>query len=444
MKHLSRKVKLTFAISLIVLFVFLIWQFPFGEPEGKAEHHFIDKEKQVEKIAVQSERGFTIEKDQDQWAVLDRLEKTNQSVVEQGIGQLQQWSGENVDVKRKDVGLDFPILSIRVDYDDDTHTYLMIGKLDSSGTSFYVEDREQGKIYLVDRSLIESFPFSVQAYLDTSLLPWSASEVETVFIDNGTEEIHLTKNSPYPEQETRTNLTGWLIGAPYQHYHHTTYSLMEDLLQSLQSFQMEELVADRVSDWSEYGLESSRFTIEFVTATDQIKFLIGSPATGQSYFARIEGEDQVFTLSNQLLEAFSYQAKNYHDGYVKLLALDVMSQLSIESDQLVVDIEMNHLNEDTTEFKVDGQLLDESEWRKAYISLAGLKAVGISEKVIDQAPEIVVTSTIIHDQGEKEIALNFVEYSDEHYAVFIDQVSDFLVNKADVEEAIASIANVLK
>ena len=65
MKHLSRKVKLTFAISLIVLFVFLIWQFPFGEPEGKAEHHFIDKEKQVEKIAVQSERGFTIEKDQD-------------------------------------------------------------------------------------------------------------------------------------------------------------------------------------------------------------------------------------------------------------------------------------------------------------------------------------------------------------------------------------------
>ncbi|GAA4067614.1 DUF4340 domain-containing protein [Amphibacillus indicireducens] len=443
MNRLSRKVKIIFALSLTIVLAILIWQFPFEESEGEAEHRFIDQEKQVDKITIQSEQSFTIEKEGQDWRVVDRLETTNHQAVEQGLERLKQWSGEQVDVKRKDVGLDVPFLSLRVDYDDATESRLMIGQLDASGENFYIEDRQQEAIYLVERSLIEAFPFYVQAFLDTSLLPWSASEVETILIDNGTEMIHLTKNNPYPEEETRANLTGWLIEAPYQHYHHTTYSIMEKLLQSVQSFQMLELIDDNVSDWSAYGLESSQFTIELITANDHIKFLIGAPASGQSYFARIEGENQVFTLSNQLLEAFSYQAKNYHDGYVKLLALDVMNQLSIKSDQLTVDIEIDQIDQELTEFKVDGQLLDESEWRDAYKLLAGLRTSGVAIDKPAQEADVVITSTIVHDQGEKEVTLEFVDYSDEYYAVYLDQVSDFLVEKIAVEEALAEIEAVL-
>ncbi|MBU5593954.1 DUF4340 domain-containing protein [Amphibacillus sp. MSJ-3] len=444
MKRLSKKTNLLIIGCLVILTVILFWVLRFEKNTVEDEYQFIDQIDQIESISIQSDQGFTIEKENQNWQVVDRLEVTDQEAVDQGLAALGQWVGKEVDVKRKDVGLEFPILSLKINYNDETANRLMIGHLDSAGTGYYIEDREQGNIYLVKRSLVEAFSFYPQAYLDSKILPWPINEIESILIDNGTEKIHLTKNSPYPEEETRANITGWFIEAPYHHYYHTAYSKMEEVLQGLQSFEMLELVAEDVSDWEEYGLDSSEFTIEFVTNNDRITLMMGTPATSQSYYARIDGEDQVFTLSNQLLEAFSYPASDYHDGYVKLLALDVMSQLEIKSDQLSFDMTIDQIDDETRDFIVDGKKIDEETWRKAYLSLAGLTASGIAEDASYQEPEVVIKSTIIHEKGEKEITLSLVDYNEDQYAAFIDQESDFLVDKADVEEMLTTIEEAIK
>ncbi len=407
-------------------------------------HQFVKDSQDITGLNIQTEEPFSLEQLDQEWIVKDRLEVTDQEATNEALLSLMNWQGEEVDVPRKEVGLDFPKISVQLTYQDGQQHSLMIGQLNPAGTGYYVEDRQAQSIYLVERTLIEAFPFYVQAYLDTGLLTLQIGEIEHIFIDNGTEEIHLTNQSPYPEQETRTNITGWFIESPYQLHYHTAYSRIEALLHSIQTLSMEELIAENATDWSTYGLDDSNFTIEFVTSSEHVRLLIGDPASFESYYAKIEGEDRVFTILNQQLEPFSYQAKHYHDGYVKILALDVMSRLEIVSKELELSVSIEHSEDEETVFKIDDTLIDVSMMRDAYKAVASLSAAGMADQPVYQGPDVLIRSTILTDDGEKVIEVEFVDYDQDHYAAFIDDSCDFIVAKTDVEAMLDTMASLLK
>lgn len=291
--------------------------------------------------------------------------------------------------------------------------------------------------------MIDYLPLKVIHYLDTALLPWTADQLESVKIDRQSESIHLTTNSPYPEEETRVNLSGWFIAEPYQHHHNVSYEIGKTFTETIQAFEMNELIEKNVTDWSAYGLDSSDFSIEFMTADDQLKLFVGESETEQTSYARIEGTDDVFTISDDLLATFQQSAADFHDGYVKIIALDNLSQLSIESESLTVDIIVEK-DEDDTYFKYDDKFLFEKGFREAYTAIAGLQEAGLSEEAIYAEPEVVITSTISLEDGKKDVVLELVDYDEDHYAAFIDQKSDFLVEKEHVAQTLEVIEKILE
>lgn len=406
---------------------------------------FFDANDEITTFTIQGDEGFTIERDNDQWIVLDRLEETDQIAVAQGLSILNQLAGEKVSVKRKSVGLDFPRLAIRIDFADGSHQRISLGRPDPTGEHYYVEiqNEDQSGIYLVDTLMIDYLPLKVIHYLDTALLPWSADQLESVKIDRQSESIHLTTNSPYPEAETRVNLSGWFLAEPYQHHHNMSYETGKTFTETLQSLQMNELIEKDVTDWSVYGLDSSDFSIEFMTADDQRKILIGDSESDQLSYARYEDMDDVFTIKNELLATFEQSAADFHDGYVKIIALDNLSQLSIESEPLTVDIIVEK-DDDDIYFKHDGKFLFEKGFREAYTAIAGLQEAGLSEGAIYGKPEVIIRSTIVLEDGTKDVVLELVDYDKDHYAAFIDQKSDFLVKKEHVVQTLEVIEKILE
>lgn len=443
----AKQQKIIWGASIAVVAVFSIFLALRAVDSGdQAEMvRFFDVNDEITTFTIQGDEGFTIEKGDDEWTVLDRLEETDQFAVSQGLAILNQLAGEKVSVKRQSVGLDFPRLAIRVDFADESYQRISLGRPDPTGEHYYVEiqDEDQSGIYLVDTMMIDYLPLKVIHYLDTALLPWTADQLESVKIDRQSESIHLTTNSPYPEEETRVNLSGWFIAEPYQHHHNVSYEIGKTFTETIQAFEMNELIEKNVTDWSAYGLDSSDFSIEFMTADDQLKLFVGESETEQTSYARIEGSDDVFTISDDLLATFQQSAADFHDGYVKIIALDNLSQLSIESESLTVDIIVEK-DEDDTYFKHDDKFLFEKGFREAYTAIAGLQEAGLSEEAIYAEPEVVITSTISLEDGKKDVVLELVDYDEDHYAAFIDQKSDFLVEKEHVAQTLEVIEKILE
>ncbi|SEO52700.1 protein of unknown function [Amphibacillus marinus] len=432
MKKVSKNIAiLTLIIAVLIGLYYVIGRD--NQSETTQSIQLINDPDAIVGLTIHSEQGFSVVKTDQIWQVEERSEATHQERTTEAIERLSGWEGEAVELQRRDVGLDFPSLSLTVSYQNGEENRLMIGQLNNTGTGYYIEDRSNQGIYLVDRALVEAFPFHVQTYLDTQLFSWQTDRLQEINIFNGIEEISLHRNSPYPEEETRANITGWFINKPYTHFHHTTYSIMEVVLQATQIIAMDELVEENATDLSKYGLDDSNFTISFITDDSEELLLIGSPATQNSYYAMFAGSNRVFTITNDQLEPFSYQSAQYHDGYLKIIPLDVMDSLEISSGdyELVISIE----NEgESALFTANNQELSDSEVREAYKSLAGLRVDGVAEDIAYQDPDLTVTYQVGTENNTKQITLDFISYDDEHYAVFMDAQSDFIVEKQAVNQ----------
>lgn len=441
----AKQLKIIWGVGIAVVALISIFLAIKAVETSEEMVRFFNSNEEIQAITIQGDEGFKIVKDQDQWMVLDRLEETDQEAVMQAIAVLSQMAGEKVGAKRQSVGLDFPRLAIRVDYENDRFIRVSLGHPDPTGGGYYVEIQgdDQSGIYFVENILIDYLPLKVNNYLVTALLPWSIDQVESIKINRQPETIHLTKSSPYPAEETRTNVGGWFIAEPYTHYYGTSYTEMQELNQALQTLQMSELVEKDVTDLSQYGLDSSDFSIEFSTADDQRTLLIGEAETESTTFARYADANDVFLIANELLTPFEQSASDYHDGYVKIIAIDNLSQLSIESERLTTDVYVEKDGDDV-HFKVNDQFLFEKGFREAYTAIAGLPVAGLSKDAAYQEAEITITSTIVLEDGEKVVALELVDYDEEHYAAFVNQESDFLVKKAHVDEALTVIEQVLE
>lgn len=456
---MKRKYLVTISIVLIglgVLLFFLTNQDEVANGIKQSPKILITDSQKVDRVTIQLDNTVILEKDTEEtWTIKDSQQDADQDKVKAALTTLFNLEGKEVAVKKKEVGLDLPQIKVKIGYsDNDIEQSWTIGDINEAGTAYYVENQNEGTIYLVASTLIETLPLQKQGYTDNKIITISSESVNKMTIDNGTEKIELTNDAPFTEEESRANLTGWHVHAPYNGYYNAAYSKMSDMIYAIDQFEMTELVSADATDLSEYGLDQADFTITLEAAEKTETIVIGDPAANGNYYAMLEGQSAVFTVNNQLLDLYSYQAFDLLDGYVKIMALDVMNQLKIDSDGFSIDIMMEHdtvKNEDDEEeisstFRVGDQTIEADVFRDAYKYIAGLKVDKVVEEdVTYQDPEIELTYVInIEEDQQKEIDVAFVPYDETHYAVFVDEVVDFLVLKEDVNQMLEEMEKITK
>ncbi|GEM04887.1 hypothetical protein HMI01_18750 [Halolactibacillus miurensis] len=412
-------------------------------PEETESYSFIKEPTTITAINFLTEQGFVLEKTEGSWTVAGRAEETDQAIVTESLQRLSLWEGERANVNRKDVGLDFPLITLKIKQDE-KEKKLAIGELNMAQTAYYVSDDQTGDIYLVNRDLVEQFPFYAEAFLDRSLLS-ELSTIDTVTIDNETEVIELTRENPFTEAESLANITGWFLKQPFNYPQFTSYSVTETFVQTLSSLSFEELVmVDKADEIT--GLTESAFTIAFTSADSEKVMIIGKPASQNTYYATFKNDDQVFTLANEVVRVFSTPSEAFHDGFIKVIALDTLDELMITTKDSVhaLHVETEGKGDDkTTVFTANDAALDASMVRKQYTALAGLQGTERSNVEVMPTRDISLTYKINTEDGIKEVVVVFSEYDATHYAAFVDGVNDFIIEKSQVNEVVNAMVSVI-
>lgn len=412
-------------------------------PEETESYSFIKEPTTITAINFLTEQSFLLRQTEGTWTVADRMEETDQSIVTEALNRLSLWKGDVVDVNRKDVGLDFPLITLKIKQDEEEKK-LAIGELNIAQTAYYVSDDQTGNIYLVSRDLVEQFPFYAEAYLNRSLLS-DLSTIDIVTIDNETEVIELTRENPFTEAESLANITGWFIKQPFNYPQFTSYSITETFVQTLSSLSFEELVTIEKTDETT-GLTESAFTVTFTSGDSEKVMVIGKPASQNTYYAMFKNDDQVFTLANEVVRVFSTPSEAFHDSFIKVIALDTLDELMITTKDSVhaLHVETEGEGDDkTTIFIANGEALDASMIRKQYTALAGLQGTERSNIEEMETIDISLTYKINTEDGIKEVVVVFSEYDATHYAAFVDSVNDFIIEKSQVNEVVNAMVSAI-
>lgn len=322
---------------------------------------------------------------------------------------------------------------------------LTIGNKNNDGTFYYVKLLESEEIYQVASQLIDALPSSQEDLFDRSVIQITSEQVKKIDIYNGIQTIELAPISPFSEEETRTNLSGWYMHGPYHNVYSVKYNQMSEMIYGIKDIEWLELIDESGENLEEYGLTDVNFNITFGSEDEEQTILIGAPATSNSYYAKLVDEDHVFTVANTALHPYSYQAFDFVEKFVKIIALDVLKQLDIqtvdENYRITVD-QVDHGNEPEfkADFKINDQQIEDEVFRDLYVSLVGLS---VDQEVDDaqySTPEVIMNYTIMDSEhGEKEVTVELVHYDEENYAVFLDKQADFLVKKSEFHRVIENI-----
>jgi len=202
-----------------------------------------------------------------------------------------------------------------------------------------VKDKQTDSI-MIDSDL-DKPPEANQNSQDISVFQITTEEVNKIVISNGVEKIELLPDSPYTEEEVRTNLSGWFMHQPYKNVYSVKFNKMSDMLYGVADIKRGEFLAESKESLDELGLVNVNFEITIGSKDSEETILIGAAANSESRYAKLESDDRIFTINSTALEPYSYQAFDIVEKFVKIVAIDVLKQLTIQylDQELVITVE---------------------------------------------------------------------------------------------------------
>lgn len=400
------------------------------------------------------DQEITLLKDeQGNWDTAEPLaEEVNLNKIDQAVSIIFSLSGHSkeVDLSTDEVFTAEEERSITLLNQSGIQEKLTIGKQNEEGTFYYVKLLESDEIYQVASQLIDALPSNQEDLYDRSVIEITSEQVRKMNIDNGVETYELAPVSPYTEEEARTNLSGWYMYDHYNNIYSVKYNPMSEMIYGIKDIEWLEIIEDPDEDLATYGLADVHFKITFSSNDDEETILIGAPATTGSYYAKLEDDDRIFTVANTSLHPYSYQTFDLVEKFVKIIALDVLKQLDIQSPDgnYIITVEQGE-GESTTEsnalFTINDQQIEDEAFRDLYVAIVGLSVDQEVDDATYTTPEATMSYTIMDSEnGEKEVVVELVPYDEEHYAVFLDKQVDFLVKKDEFTQMIENIDEHLK
>ncbi|MGP4041445.1 DUF4340 domain-containing protein [Gracilibacillus sp. D59] len=409
------------------------------EADGTSEQ-IIESFEQVTDIQVFASENVTLTKKKQGWQVVDAENEVDTDKMESFLLAMEEMTGEAVEVDKKNVNLDFPKVTVSFADTEGNTQKISVGQMNGQGDRYYVEQLEKEKIYLVDRSSIETIPLKRTALLDTKILTISAEDVTGMEIDNGTEVIQLSKESPYSEKESLAHLSGWYMHEPYQNVYSVAFSKMQEMVVGIDKLEQ----VETVNGEGDYGFTDSDFSIEFSNGQKQEKLIVGDPAANNQYYVQIDGKQEVYKLPTKLLDPYSHQAYDMIDRFVHIVSLNVIDELSIKTPEDKVTYTMEHEETNAEEVKTtvfhEGEELNTESFRDGYKQLAGLTFdEAYNGEAVEEEPEVTITYLITDENNE--ITKNTIEFSsisDTHYAIMKNNNNqiDFTVQKDKLHQAL--------
>ncbi|WP_170862660.1 DUF4340 domain-containing protein [Gracilibacillus kekensis] len=432
---------LAIACLSILLFVLIYSNEESADGEEKVET-LIDDFEAVSEINVLANENVTITKKNEEWVLENVDQELDSEKLSSFFTAMKEMSGESVEVEKKNVNLDFPKVTVSFSNNNGQVQRISIGQMHEKKDQYYVEHREKQEIYLVDRNAIETIPLKPEDLLNNKILSISSKDVNEIEIDNGTEHIVVSNESPYSEKEALAHVSGWYMHEPYHGIYSISFSKMQEMILGVDALEK----VEKVSAGKDYGMEHSDFTVRFSSDNETETLRIGEPAADNQYYVSIEGQEDVYTLPTELLNPYSHPSFDMIDQFVHIVAFEAVASLTIETNDTEATFTMDHITNaeeevETTVFRNDYQL-DTEAFRDNYKQLVGLTFDQKYEgEELEDAAEITINYEIEEEQENNFHQISFTSVSEDYYAIEKNENHriDFVIEKEKVKQAVNSM-----
>jgi hypothetical protein len=217
-------------------------------------------------------------------------------------------------------GFDAPTVEIRATDNEGKHSWL-VGRHTPLGDMVYVKQDGIDDIYTVSHKLLSIVPSSPDLLRDRELFPGLAAGIRRVEIRGEAGFVQLVKD---PQ-------AGWRLQQPVSAP--ADPKEVEDFIKKLYRLRIQDFVADNVSDFSIYGLQSETRQISLGGGDGSSRMLvIGGDVPDRPGFVYVRRADDtsVFTLSADVLQLLNTPAKRIRNARVLDLMLGDITSISVK------------------------------------------------------------------------------------------------------------------
>lgn len=339
-------------------------------------------------------------------------------------------SNEKFDSVENAYGTDNSTSYAKVYLNDDSVITFTIGDKTPDGQYDYikVDGSDNDGIYLMSVLATESLLLSKD---DVAKKEFEEIDFPTMnkIVINQRDYQNLVLEIPEEDVQIAENYQGvskLIMQSPYPNKTIFMQNFVDEVFPTITTLQFAHLIESDCEDISKYGLDNPYLTINIVSDSGQINLLIGDEFDESHYYAKNVNENNVFTISKELIEPFiNIDCFKFLNTFVALYPIDTVDFVTLCQGDMAYSIKQDEVN---------GVAVDSEAFSGFYKTLASLE---IDRPIYNVAESSDNSNNVIMEYVLKDGTIatyEFIPYSDNAYAYFDTQSGMwFAVSMAQID-----------
>ncbi len=302
------------------------------------------------------------------------------------------------------------------------------------------------KVYMVSANYNRFLSMTREEYLEELNLPQIADikQMIEVTVTNGSETFHAVRDEKNPYDYSGKAIFDWYFTDPYQHAVNADFDAWYGQCENYLQFSYRTLVDYMPANPALYGLDRPSASLRVVYRSKNGKeensytLLLGSKDNDGNYYAKLEGNDWIMSLSPQIVDKrfitnpYPWVCKNVLWPGVKVL--DTLTFTTPDWEHVLTMSTVEEDGKETAIGSYDGTVLTKEEFTVLQQEILNLHYMAELKEAVE-ATEAVLTITVKVNDAKtlKDETIAFLPYSAEAYAVCVDGTADFLIDKREVD-----------
>lgn len=340
-------------------------------------------------------------------------------------------------------GLSEPAVRVTATLSDSDPVTILVGNRTPGGDAYYVQTSESATVYSVFMVWVSPFFYSLDDLRDKTLPqinPQALREIVIGTVDGRT--VRATAMAA-DDDDPEMSMAVMAITEPFSRRYHASTLWIEGVADALPSIAIVRYVDDDPQDLPGYGLDPPRAGLRVSDGMNVISLKLGD-ATSDGRFGRHAVGGSVFVVrgAEELISVTPYETLS---PFMFIVSIDLVDSIVVESPNGRYVLSLQRMpgksaDDDPVEtFFLDGTELEDGVFRDLYQWLIGLQMDAEIGNAASGAPDVTITYHL--NTGGPDVLLEFVPQDSNYYAVYRDDVSEFVVTRTKIERLLAALAD---
>ncbi len=353
-------------------------------------------------------------------------------------------------------GLDRPQATATATLSDGSERVIYLGDRTAVKTTYFLKTKDDPRVFAVWMNHADHFRYSLSDVRNKKLPEINIDELTYLRIaKEGKTVLEVMDNEDLPGLKDRVEFIAsrLYITKPFREPRGTASDRWTDgFIRKFRPPKIKKFIDDRPTDLTRYGLNPPRAELIMKDKENILDLLLGEKLDDDLVYYQLKGEPAVHAIDAEILDFIDANPFDLVDKFAFIVNIDDVNwvratgrgksyTLSIKREKIAKqEGEKSDSNEEEVKetYFLDGKEQEEKPFKKAYQSLIGLLVDAPYSPPLAENPEIRITYNL-NKGNRREHNITFVPYNVDFYAVFKNGLSEFLINRTQLDNAFSDL-----